>query len=128
VDEREARGDGSTIREPYRRAGADGTKLPAADTGSEKGQLSSLCAGSATPADNQSYADPLRKFARDDMSRIIPLYEAKTLFCNIDVIVSAAALFLADLEAMFSTGAGPATVGDVCIRHVSPSLQQMEFC
>jgi len=69
--------------------------------------------------DAQSYADPLRKFAKDEMSKIIPLYEAKTLFCNIDAIVPAAAVFLADLEAMFDAGMGSSTVGDVCLRHVS---------
>lgn len=67
----------------------------------------------------QSYADPLRKFAKEEMSKIIPLYEAKTLFTNIDAIVPAAAVFLADLEAMYTSGHGAATVGDVCLRHVS---------
>jgi hypothetical protein len=52
------------------------------------------------------------------MSKIIPPYEAKTLFTNIDAIVPAAAVFLADLEAMYNSGQGAATVGDVCLRHV----------
>lgn len=60
------------------------------------------------------------------MSKIIPLYEAKTLFCNIDAIVPAAAVFLADLEAMFDAGTGPTSVGDVCVRHVSSYQRLLE--
>lgn len=70
-------------------------------------------------ADVQNYADPLRNFARQEFSKIIPMYEAKTLFTNIDAIVPSAAAFLNDLEKMQEEGSGPSTVGDVCLRHVS---------
>lgn len=64
----------------------------------------------------QSYADPLRRFAKSPATQIIPLYEAKTLFANIDAIVPAAVAFLSDLESMSARGW---TVGDVSLRHVS---------
>ncbi|KAK4685638.1 hypothetical protein P7C73_g4506, partial [Tremellales sp. Uapishka_1] len=65
-----------------------------------------------------SYADPLREYARDPNSRIIPLYEAKTLFANIDAIVPASAAFLTDLEAMMFKGSGEVPIGDICLRHL----------
>ncbi|RSH95410.1 hypothetical protein EHS25_000497 [Saitozyma podzolica] len=65
----------------------------------------------------QCYADPLRAFAKDQNTQIIPLYEAKNLFANIDLIVPASHAFLADLEAMWASEQGEATVGDVCLRH-----------
>jgi hypothetical protein len=68
--------------------------------------------------DVQNYADPLRNFARQEFSKIIPMYEAKTLFTNIDAIVPSAAAFLQDLEKMHEEGSGPSTIGDVCLRHV----------
>ena len=52
---------------------------------------------------------------------IVPLYEAKALFANIDNIVLANTAFLADLEAMFLAGEGESRVGDVCVHHVSRS-------
>jgi hypothetical protein len=66
----------------------------------------------------QCYADPLRAFAKDKNTQIIPLYEAKNLFANIDLIVPASHAFLADLEVMWASEQGEATVGDVCLRHV----------
>lgn len=66
----------------------------------------------------QCYADPLRAFAKDQNTQIIPLYEAKNLFANIDLIVPASQAFLADLEAMWASEQGETTVGDVCLRHV----------
>jgi hypothetical protein len=65
------------------------------------------------------YADPLRSFARSKDTAIIPAYEAKTLFGNIDALVPVNEAFLADLEQMLSPD-GPATVGgigDVALRH-----------
>lgn len=67
-----------------------------------------------------AYADPLRKFARKKEEAILPAYEAKTLFGNIDVILPANEAFLADLEVMM-TPHGPQSVGgigDICLRHV----------
>lgn len=58
------------------------------------------------------YADPLRNFARKKDTAILPPYEAKTLFGNIDAIIPVNEAFLADLEA-----AGPSHIGDVCLRH-----------
>ncbi|GAA97533.1 uncharacterized protein L969DRAFT_44294 [Mixia osmundae IAM 14324] len=46
----------------------------------------------------QDYARPLRDFAKHKEKAIIPLYEAKMLFGNIDVILAANEGFLQDLE------------------------------
>jgi protein ECT2 len=65
------------------------------------------------------YADPLRKFARNKDTAILPLYEAKTLFGNIDQLLPVNEAFLSDLEQML-TPDGPQTVGgvgDVALRH-----------
>lgn len=70
-------------------------------------------------ANIQSYADPLRSFAKDKHTQIIPLYEAKNLFANIDQVVPASMSFLADLENMWDNGRGIDMVGDVCLKHVS---------
>ncbi|KZS91196.1 hypothetical protein SISNIDRAFT_456791 [Sistotremastrum niveocremeum HHB9708] len=59
-----------------------------------------------------AYADPLRNFARSNDSAIIPRYEAKTLFGNIDALVPVHAAFLADLEAH-----GEKRIGDVALKH-----------
>jgi hypothetical protein len=45
---------------------------------------------------------------------IIPVYEAKTLFANIDQIVTAAFTFSSELDR-----ATPVTVAEICLRHVS---------
>jgi protein ECT2 len=65
------------------------------------------------------YADPLRQFAKSKDTAIIPLYEAKTLFGNIDQLLPVNEAFLADLEAMGEPyGQGSAGgVGDVCLKH-----------
>lgn len=65
-----------------------------------------------------NYADPLREFAKDRNTQIIPLYEAKNLFSNIDQVVNASAAFLSDLEAMANAGE-IYSVADICLRHVS---------
>ncbi|KIL70247.1 hypothetical protein M378DRAFT_156324 [Amanita muscaria Koide BX008] len=65
------------------------------------------------------YADPLRNFARSKETAILPAYEAKTLFGNIDNLVPVNEAFLTDLEKMM-TPHGPKTVGgvgDVALRH-----------
>lgn len=67
----------------------------------------------------QSYADPLRKFARRPEEAILPAYEAKTLFGNIDTILPANEAFLVDLEEMLSGNSAVGGVGDVCLKHVS---------
>ncbi len=67
-----------------------------------------------------AYADPLRKFARRKEEAILPAYEAKTLFGNIDAILPANEAFLEDLELMM-TPHGPQSIGgigDVCLKHV----------
>ena len=50
------------------------------------------------------------------------MYEAKSIFNNIDAIILAATSFLHDLEAMFASGRASETVGDVCLRHVSKPM------
>ncbi|ORY29168.1 hypothetical protein BCR39DRAFT_533070 [Naematelia encephala] len=64
------------------------------------------------------YAEPLRRYARNPDHLLIPLYEAKTIFANIDAIVPAAETFLADLELMWTTGRAPEQVADICLRHL----------
>ncbi|WRT68909.1 uncharacterized protein IL334_005891 [Kwoniella shivajii] len=51
-----------------------------------------------------SYADRLRLFSRDPNQQLIPPYEAKAMFANIEAIVPASAAFLTDLDAMFQSG------------------------
>jgi protein ECT2 len=65
------------------------------------------------------YADPLRTFARSKDTAIISLYDANTLFGNIDNILPVNEALLHDLEKMLSPE-GPHTVGfigDVVLRH-----------
>ena len=65
------------------------------------------------------YADPLRRFARSKDTVIIPAYEAKTLFGNIDNLLPVNEAFLSDLERMAAPD-GPKVVGgvgDVALRH-----------
>ncbi|KAF8338748.1 uncharacterized protein EI90DRAFT_3038954 [Cantharellus anzutake] len=67
----------------------------------------------------RSYADPLRSFARAKDTAIIPPYEAKTMFGNLDSIILANETLLADLELMLSPN-GPKQVGgigDVLLKH-----------
>ena len=67
----------------------------------------------------QSYADPLRKFARRSETMIIPVYDAKVMFANIDAIVEAAEGFCRDLQEVDLTGrARDRNIGDVCLYHV----------
>ncbi|KAF8484833.1 hypothetical protein DFH94DRAFT_716365 [Russula ochroleuca] len=65
------------------------------------------------------YADPLRTFARSKDTAIISLYDANTLFGNVDNLLPVNEALLADLEKMVSPE-GPRTVGfigDVVLRH-----------
>lgn len=65
------------------------------------------------------YADPLRQFSRNKHTAILPAYEAKTLFGNIDNLLPVNEAFLLDLEKMVAPS-GPKTVGgvgDVALRH-----------
>lgn len=65
------------------------------------------------------YADPLRQFSRNKNTAILPAYEAKTLFGNIDNLLPVNEAFLLDLEKMVAPD-GPETVGgvgDVALRH-----------
>ncbi|GBE79841.1 predicted protein [Sparassis crispa] len=63
----------------------------------------------------QDYADPLRTFARSKDTAILPPYEAKTLFGNIDNLLPVNEAFLKDLESMERLN-GPG-IGDVALRH-----------
>lgn len=60
----------------------------------------------------------MRSFARSKDTAIIPPYEAKTLFGNIDHILPVNEAFLTDLEKMEKTAhkGGPG-VGDVALKH-----------
>lgn len=65
------------------------------------------------------YADPLRKFSRSKDTFILPPYEAKILFGNIDNLLPVNEAFLTDLEKMMTPN-GPKTVGgigDVALLH-----------
>ncbi|KAK0230941.1 hypothetical protein IW262DRAFT_1341270 [Armillaria fumosa] len=65
------------------------------------------------------YADPLRNFAKSKSTAILPAYEAKTLFGNVDNLLPVNEAFLTDLEKMMAPN-GPKTVGgvgDVALRH-----------
>ncbi|KII94880.1 hypothetical protein PLICRDRAFT_33706 [Plicaturopsis crispa FD-325 SS-3] len=65
------------------------------------------------------YADPLRRFSRNKDTLILPAYEAKTLFGNVDNLLPVNEAFLADLERMVLPD-GPNTVGgigDVVLKH-----------
>lgn len=64
----------------------------------------------------QTYADPLRIFAKDPSMAIIPSYNATALFGNLDVLLAVNEAFLADLERI-GAGGGPLGIGDVALRH-----------
>ncbi|KAK6904572.1 hypothetical protein I203_105388 [Kwoniella mangroviensis CBS 8507] len=51
------------------------------------------------------------------LKTLIPPYEAKAMFANIEAIVPASAAFLTDLDAMMQSGRAEDTVGDVCLKH-----------
>lgn len=71
----------------------------------------------------RDYADPLRNFSRSKDTSIIPAYEAKTLFGNLDNLLPVNEAFLADLEQMMVSN-GTRTVvgvGDVALRHFKES-------
>lgn len=65
------------------------------------------------------YADPLRHFAKDKSTSLLPSREARILFGNIDNLLPVNEAFLADLEIMMNSD-GLKTVGgvgDVALRH-----------
>lgn len=69
------------------------------------------------------YADPLRQFSRNKSTAILPAYEAKTLFGNVDNLLPVNEAFLVDLEKMLEPD-GPKTVGgvgEVALRHFKES-------
>jgi len=49
---------------------------------------------------------------------ILPLYEAKFLFANIDNILPANTAFLVDLENILRASEGEPRVGEICLKHV----------
>ncbi|KAH9938052.1 uncharacterized protein B0H18DRAFT_1099934 [Fomitopsis serialis] len=61
------------------------------------------------------YADPLRSFAKNKDTSILPAYEANTLFANIDTLLPVNEAFLEDLKLVQLPG-GPG-VGDVALKH-----------
>jgi hypothetical protein len=65
------------------------------------------------------YADPLRKFSRNKDTAILPPYEAKTLFGNVDNLLPVNEAFLADLEKMVAPNGAKTVggIGDVALRH-----------
>lgn len=66
-----------------------------------------------------NYADPLRKFSRSRDTAILPSYEAKTLFGNIDNLLPVNEAFLTDLEKMMAPNGAKTVggVGDVALHH-----------
>ncbi|WVQ81448.1 hypothetical protein IAT38_003572 [Cryptococcus sp. DSM 104549] len=64
-----------------------------------------------------AYADRLRLYAKDPNQQLIPPYEAKAMFANIEAILPASVAFLSDLEGMLSSGRPEELVGDVCLKH-----------
>ncbi|WVF65702.1 hypothetical protein IAT40_000433 [Kwoniella sp. CBS 6097] len=67
---------------------------------------------------DQNYADRLRLFARDPNQQLIPPYEAKVMFANIEAIVPASSTFLQELDSMMQAGQAENLVGDVCLKHL----------
>ncbi|KIJ57053.1 hypothetical protein M422DRAFT_150010 [Sphaerobolus stellatus SS14] len=67
----------------------------------------------------EQYADPLRAFAKHKDTALLPLYETKILFGNIDAIVPVNQAFLDDLERMIAPKGHLAVggIGDVCLKH-----------
>ncbi|KAF9226615.1 hypothetical protein BS17DRAFT_775896 [Gyrodon lividus] len=65
------------------------------------------------------YADPLRQFSRSKSTAILPAYEAKTLFGNIDNLLPVNEAFLVDLEKMVAQNGSRNVggIGDVALRH-----------
>lgn len=65
------------------------------------------------------YADPLRKFSRNKETAILPPYEAKTLFGNVDNLLPVNEAFLTDLEKMMTPNGAKTVggIGDVALRH-----------
>jgi hypothetical protein len=49
------------------------------------------------------------------------------LFTNIDAIVPASAVFLAELESVWMARDGEARVGEICLKHVSDSCSQVDL-
>lgn len=67
----------------------------------------------------RDYADPLRRFSRSKDTSILPTYEAKTLFGNVDNLLPVNEAFLTDLEKMMVPNGAKTVggVGDVALRH-----------
>lgn len=65
------------------------------------------------------YADPIRSYGRSKDTTILPLFDAKILFGNIDSILPANEAFLKDLERMLASQGtiGYEGVGDIALRH-----------
>ncbi|WVQ75384.1 hypothetical protein IAR50_005004 [Cryptococcus sp. DSM 104548] len=64
-----------------------------------------------------AYADRLRLYSKDPNQALIPPYEAKAMFANIEAIVPACHAFYNDLCEMLAAGHAEDAVGDVCLKH-----------
>ena len=67
----------------------------------------------------RDYADPLRQFARNKSTAIIPSYEANILFGNVDHLLPVNEAFLTDLEKMLTPNGAKHVggIGDVALKH-----------
>ena len=63
------------------------------------------------------YADPLRSYSRNKDTALLPPYEAKILFGNLDTIVPTNEAFLQDLESLSGCERGDVGIGDIAIKH-----------
>ncbi|KAH9943155.1 uncharacterized protein BXZ73DRAFT_40576 [Epithele typhae] len=63
----------------------------------------------------KEYADPLREFSKNKHTAIVPPYQAKAIFGNIDKLLPVNEAFLTDLEKMDRDGTPG--VGDIAIKH-----------
>jgi protein ECT2 len=65
------------------------------------------------------YADPLRQFAKNKSTAILPAYEAKVLFGNIDQLLLVNEAFLTDLERMAAPNGARhmGGIGDIALKH-----------
>ncbi|EKM59750.1 uncharacterized protein PHACADRAFT_88401 [Phanerochaete carnosa HHB-10118-sp] len=65
------------------------------------------------------YANPLRQFSKSKETAILPPYEAKIIFGNLDQLIPVNEAFLWDLERMLASDGSETVggVGDVCLKH-----------
>ena len=66
----------------------------------------------------QLYALPLRSYAQNRLEEIIPAFEARQIFGNIEMILPANQAFLKDLQVSLGGTAGKEHWASVTLRHV----------